>query len=48
MPMNDEELNLDSELCEKFASYLESNDEARLVAVVPMIAHQAAEQDIYG
>ena len=43
--MQEQEFNLDPELCEQFASYLESNDEARLAAVVPMISHQAAQQD---
>lgn len=46
--MENEDLNLDPALCNEFASLLESNDEARLAAVVPMVAHQAAEQDIHG
>ena len=45
MPQIDDDLNLDPSLCEKYASYLESNDDARLAAIVPMIAHQGAEQD---
>lgn len=43
--MQEEEFNLDPDLCEKFAAYLDSNDDARLAAVVPMTSHQAAQQD---
>jgi hypothetical protein len=39
------ELNLDPALCEKFSAYLEANEDARLAAVVPMVAHEAAQQD---
>jgi hypothetical protein len=43
--MKNEEFNLAPELCEMYASYLETNDDARLAAVVPLVGHEAAQQD---
>jgi hypothetical protein len=43
-----DQLNVDEGLAQKFASYLETNDQARLAAIVPMTGHQAAQQDSSG